>query len=177
MLFCVYSAIMLIVISVISGAHPWLVALASLALLVGSSHVFVWGAVDIARHFHVSELLIGLTIVAAGTSLPELASAVAAVRKGQHDFGLGNIVGSNFFNSLAVVGLSGVIKPFNITSAGVFARDLPVMVLLSLSIAVFAFNGKSLESHSQIAKWKGVLWVLCFLAYLALLVRQETPQN
>lgn len=221
----VYSAIMLIVISVISGAlawfggglsrldavvllvlfaallplscrlekqsgsesngeskivevsHPWPVALASLALLVGSSHVLVWGAVDIARHFHVSELLIGLTIVAAGTSLPELASAVAAARKGQHDFVLGNIVGSNFFNSLAVVGLSGVIKPFNITSAGVFARDLPVMVLLSLSIAVFAFNGKSLKSHSQIAKWKGVLWVFCFLAYLALLVCQETLQN
>jgi cation:H+ antiporter len=158
-------------------SYPWLVVLASLALLVGSSHILVWGAVDLARHFHVSELLIGLTIVAAGTSLPELASAVAAARKGQHDFVVGNIVGSNFFNALAVVGLSGVINPFNISSAGVFARDLPVMIVLSLSIAVFAFKSGAWKSQSQIGKWKGVLWVLSFLGYLTMLIFQESVQH
>ncbi len=153
---------------------PWLVALVSLALLVGSSHILVWGAVDLARQFHVSELLIGLTIVAAGTSLPELASAIAAARKGQHDFVVGNIVGSNFFNALAVVGVSGAIKPFDVTSAGVFVRDLPAMVLLSLSIAVFAFRRGSWKAESQIGKWKGALWILSFLGYLAILIWQES---
>lgn len=153
---------------------PWLVALVSLALLVGSSHILVWGAVDLARQFHVSELLIGLTIVAAGTSLPELASAIAAARKGQHDFVVGNIVGSNFFNALAVVGVSGAIKPFGITSAGVFVRDLPAMVLLSLSIAVFAFRRGSWKAESRIGKWKGALWILSFLGYLAILIWQES---
>lgn len=153
---------------------PWLTVAASLALLVGSSHILVWGAVDLARHFHVSELLIGLTIVAAGTSLPELASAIAAARKGQHDFVVGNIVGSNFFNALAVVGLSGVIKPFGITSTGAFARDLPAMIILSLSIALFALKRGSLKSCSTIGMWKGVLWVASFLVYLAILICQES---
>ena len=78
-----------------------------LAVLVASSHLLVWGAIDLARAMGVSELFIGLTVVAAGTSLPELASAVVSARKGQHEFVLGNIIGSNFFNALVVVGVSG----------------------------------------------------------------------
>ena len=157
----------------VSVSYPWLVALASLVLLVGSSHILVWGAVDLARHFNVSELLIGLTIVAAGTSLPELASAVAAARKGQHDFVVGNIVGSNFFNALAVVGLSGTIRPFDITSIGVFTRDFPAMIILSLSIALFAYKRGALRSRTRIGRLKGVLWVASFLIYLAILIFQE----
>ena len=157
----------------VSVSYPWLVALASLVLLVGSSHILVWGAVDLARHFNVSELLIGLTIVAAGTSLPELASAVAAARKGQHDFVVGNIVGSNFFNALAVVGLSGAISPFDITSIGVFTRDFPAMIILSLSIALFAYKRGALRSRTRIGRLKGVLWVASFLIYLAILIFQE----
>lgn len=148
-------------------------ALASLLLLVGSSHILVWGAVDLARHFNVSELLIGLTVVAAGTSLPELASAIAAARKGQHDFVVGNIVGSNFFNALAVVGLSGAISPFDITSIGVFTRDFPAMIILSLSIALFAYKRGALRSRTRIGRLKGVLWVASFLIYLAILIFQE----
>ena len=159
---------------IVSVRYPWLAALLSLSLLVGSSHILVWGAVDLARHFHVSELLIGLTIVAAGTSLPELASAIAAARKGQHDFVVGNIVGSNFFNALAVVGVSGAIRPFDITSVGVFYRDLPAMIVLSLSIAIFAFKRDSLNLPSSIGKWKGLLWVASFLAYLGILITQES---
>lgn len=158
----------------VSVSCPWLIAIVSLVLLVGSSHILVWGAVDLARHFHVSELLIGLTIVAAGTSLPELASAIAAARKGQHDFVVGNIVGSNFFNALAVVGLSGAIRPFEITSAGVFARDFPTMIILSLSIGLFAFKRGSLKSASTIGKLKGALWVASFIVYLAILICQES---
>lgn len=154
-------------------SYPWLMALASLLLLVGSSHILVWGAVDLARHFNVSELLIGLTVVAAGTSLPELASAIAAARKGQHDFVVGNIVGSNFFNALAVVGLSGAISPFDITSIGVFTRDFPAMIILSLSIALFAYKRGALRSRTRIGRIKGVLWVASFLIYLAILIFQE----
>lgn len=154
-------------------SYPWLMALASLLLLVGSSHILVWGAVDLARHFNVSELLIGLTVVAAGTSLPELASAIAAARKGQHDFVVGNIVGSNFFNALAVVGLSGAISPFDITSIGVFTRDFPAMIILSLSIALFAYKRGALRSRTRIGRLKGVLWVASFLIYLAILIFQE----
>lgn len=154
-------------------SYPWLMALASLLLLVGSSHILVWGAVDLARHFNVSELLIGLTVVAAGTSLPELASAIAAARKGQHDFVVGNIVGSNFFNALAVVGLSGAISPFDITSIGVFTRDFPAMIILSLSIALFAYKRGALGSRTRIGRLKGVLWVASFLIYLAILIFQE----
>ncbi|MBO7512262.1 MAG: calcium/sodium antiporter, partial [Fibrobacter sp.] len=82
----------------------WLVL--GLALLVASSRALVWGAVEIARTLGVSDLLIGLTIVAIGTSLPELASSIAAARKGENDLALGNIIGSNLFNTLAVVGLA-----------------------------------------------------------------------
>ena len=91
----------------------WFRLAVGLVLLVLSSHVLVWGSVDFARDvLHVSDLLIGLTVVAVGTSLPELASAIVSARKGENEFVIGNIVGSNFFNTLAVVGLAGTISPF-----------------------------------------------------------------
>ena len=82
-----------------------------LALLIVSSRILVWGAVEIAHGFGVSDLIIGLTIVAVGTSLPELASSIIAARRGEHDIALGNILGSNLFNALAVVGIAGAIRP------------------------------------------------------------------
>ena len=81
-------------------------------LLIASSRLLVWGAVEIAHHFGVSDLIIGLTIVAVGTSLPELASSIIAARKGEHDIALGNVLGSNLFNTLAVVGIAGGIHPW-----------------------------------------------------------------
>ncbi|HKK91713.1 MAG TPA: calcium/sodium antiporter, partial [Desulfobacteraceae bacterium] len=88
----------------------WLVA--GLLMLIASSRILVWGAVEIAQIFGVSDMIIGLTIVAVGTSLPELASSVIAARKGEHDIALGNVLGSNLFNTLAVVGIAGSIHPF-----------------------------------------------------------------
>ncbi len=87
----------------------WLVV--GLLLLIISSRILVWGAVDLATTFGISDLVIGLTIVAVGTSLPELASSIIAARKGEHDLALGNILGSNLFNTLAVVGIAGLIAP------------------------------------------------------------------
>ena len=93
----------------IGRAVFWLVI--GLILLIISSRILVWGAIEIARGFGVSDLIIGLTIVAIGTSLPELASSLIATRKGEHDIALGNILGSNIFNTLAVVGIAGMIHP------------------------------------------------------------------
>ncbi len=94
-----------------------------LVLLVASSRILVWGAVEIARGFGISDLIIGLTIVAVGTSLPELASSIAAARKGEHDMAIGNVIGSNLFNTLAVVGIAGTIFPFSV-GPEVFSRDI-----------------------------------------------------
>lgn len=147
--------------------------LVGLALLVGSSHVLVWGSVDIARTFGVSELMIGLTIVAIGTSLPELASAIAAARRGEHEFVLGNIIGSNFFNTLAVVGLACVISPAKGISASVLMRDLPVMGALSFSITLFAFNFRSPRSDGRIGRRKGLLWIAAFIVYTVFVILGE----
>ena len=127
--------------------------LIGLAVLIGSSHVLVWGAVDLARVMGVSELMIGLTIIAAGTSLPELASAVASARRGQHEFVLGNIIGSNLFNTLAVVGLSSSISPARDFSKYILTRDLPLMAILSLLILVFVYRRMQFgKDSSQVGK-------------------------
>ena len=152
----------------------WLLLVLGLVFLVGSSHVLVWGSVDLARRMGVSELLIGLTIIAMGTSLPELASAVVSARKGEHEFVLGNIVGSNFFNTLAVVGLAGTISPFKNISPYLFSRDLPMMVFLSALIAVFGFNFRKPREPKAIGRVAGAFWLLLFAAYMGLMLWQET---
>lgn len=101
----------------------WLVV--GLVFLIVSSRLLVWGAVEIAHRFGVSDLVIGLTIVAAGTSLPELASSVIATRKGENDIALGNVLGSNLFNTMAVVGIAGAIHPMAV-GPEVFNRDILV---------------------------------------------------
>ena len=151
----------------------WLCLVIGLLLLVGSSHVLVWGSVDVARELGVSELLIGLTIVAVGTSLPELASAVASARRGEHEFVLGNIIGSNFFNTLAVVGLAGAISPFKNISPYIISRDMPVLVALSLSIGFFGFNRRKPRAGGTVGRLYGAIWLLVFLAYMGVTIAQE----
>ncbi len=115
----------------------WLIA--GLLLLVASSRLLVWGAVEVAHGFGVSDLVIGLTIVAVGTSLPELASSLAAIRKGEHDLAIGNVIGSNLFNTLAVVGIAAGINPLTV-DAVVLYRDWMVMAALTLLLFVFSFG-------------------------------------
>jgi len=136
--------------------------LVGLVLLIASSRMLVWGAVEIARTFGVSDLLIGLTIVAIGTSLPELASAIIATRKGEHDLALGNVLGSNLFNTLAVVGLAGVIHPMSVGSE-VFSRDMLVMAVLTLSLFVigYGFRGRK----GRINRYEGAILVCCYVGY------------
>lgn len=120
----------------------WLVV--GLALLLVSSRMLVWGAVSVASAMGVSDLIIGLTIVALGTSLPELASSIAAVRKGEHDIAIGNVVGSCMFNLLAVVGIAGLIAPMESLSSEIMLRDWPVMMamILALFLMGYGFRGQ-----------------------------------
>jgi len=146
------------------AAVGWLVA--GLLLLILSSRVLVWGAVDIAQAFGVSDLIIGLTIVAVGTSLPELASSIAAARKGEHDIALGNILGSNLFNTLAVVGIAGVISPMQIAPE-ILSRDILVMAALTLSLFVIGYG---FRGPGRINRIEGSLLLACFVGYTAYLV-------
>ena len=138
-------------------ALMWVVI--GLALLMGSSQLLVWGAVEIARYFGVSDLVVGLTIVAVGTSLPELASSIAAARKNEVDLAVGNIIGSNLFNTLAVVGLAGAIAPMQIEQE-VFTRDMSVMSVLTVLLLVFGFGKKG-----QINRVKGLILLLAYIGY------------
>ena len=155
--------------------------LVGLAVLVGSSHVLVWGAVDFAKFIGVSDLVIGLTIVAVGTSLPELASAVASARRGENEFVLGNIVGSNIFNTLAVVGIATFISPLapdasngaSAFSPYVVSRDLPLMVAMSLSLLAFGANWRRPREAGLIGRAKAVVWLVVFACYAALMAVQE----
>jgi cation:H+ antiporter len=139
-----------------------------LALLIASSRLLVWGAVTIAQSLGVSDLIIGLTIIAVGTSLPELASSIIAARKGEHDMAVGNILGSNLFNTLAVVGIAGAIHPMTVGHE-VLTRDMLVMVGLTLSLFVFGFGFK--RRQGCINRWEGAILVAVYLMYTAWLVR------
>jgi arabinose-5-phosphate isomerase len=110
-----------------------------LVVLMVSSRMLVWGSVEIAHALGVSDLVIGLTIVAIGTSLPELAASVMSALKGEHDIAIGNVIGSNMFNLLAVLGLPGLIHPAAIDPA-VVTRDFPVMIGLTLLLLVLAYG-------------------------------------
>jgi cation:H+ antiporter len=145
----------------------WLVL--GLLLLVASSRALVWGAVAIARTLGVSDLLIGLTIVAVGTSLPELASSIAAARKGENDLALGNIIGSNLFNTLAVVGLAATITPMDEIEKAVTYRDMPLMIVLTVALIVLGYRRKGDGRLNRIA---GAILLAIYVGYLALLVVQ-----
>ncbi len=142
----------------------WL--LLGMLLLVLSSRALVWAAVEIAHAYGVSDLIIGLTIVAIGTSLPELASAIAATRKGEHDLALGNVLGSNLFNTLAVVGIAGAIRPLEVDHE-VLYRDSSVMGALTIGLFVACLG---IRKHRQISRAEGCLMVVIYLCYSGFLI-------
>lgn len=143
----------------------WLAA--GLILLIISSRVLVWGAVTIAQTLGVSDLIIGLTIVAIGTSLPELAASVIAARKGEHDIAIGNIVGSNMFNLLAVIGIAGMIAPIPAIPPEVMSRDWPVMMASTVALFVMGYG---LRGQGRINRLEGGILLAAFIAYTAYLV-------
>ena len=146
------------------AALIWL--LVGMTLLVVSSRLLVWGAVEIARGFGVSDLIIGLTVVAIGTSLPELASSLAAIRKGEHDLAIGNIIGSNLFNTLAVVGIADVISPLAIERE-VLYRDCLLMILLTFALFLVRVGP---DGQKQISRMGGLLLLTIYLGYSGYLI-------
>lgn len=148
----------------------WLVL--GLLVLVGASRLLVWGAVKIAQGLGVSDLVIGLTVVAVGTSLPELASCVAAARKGEDDIALGNVLGSGLFNTLAVVGLAGVIAPMDLEPAAL-TRDLPVMAGLTLLLYQM---GRGWRRPGRINRWEGSGLLAVYVGYTAWLLWTMGPR-
>jgi cation:H+ antiporter len=148
----------------------WLAA--GLALLIASSRILVWGAVEIAHGFGVSDLIIGLTIVAVGTSLPELASSIIAARKNEHEIALGNILGSNLFNTLAVVGIAGTIHPLAV-GPEVLSRDVLTMSALTASLFVFGYG---FRGPGRINRIEGAALLACYVGYTGLLVKSIFAQ-
>ena len=134
----------------------------SLALLVGGAKVFLWSAVFFAQKLGLSHAVIGLTIVAVGTSLPELATSVVAAIKGEQDIAIGNVVGSNIFNILAIMGIAPLLKP--IRSASINIWDWAVMLLLT--VLLFPV----MKSGQKISRKSGLLLLVIFAAYMAWIV-------
>ncbi|HJL02579.1 MAG TPA: calcium/sodium antiporter [Polyangiaceae bacterium LLY-WYZ-15_(1-7)] len=136
--------------------------LLGLVVLLGSSELLVWGAKEIATSFGVSERVIGLTVVAFGTSLPELAATVVAAKRNEHEIAVGNVVGSNMFNTLGVLGLPGVIQPEAI-GASVLWLDFPVM----LGVAVLFWGlARLLRPYRHVSRPQGAVLVAAYVGYL-----------
>lgn len=150
-------------ILVVSIGSAWWWLFSGLVLLLISSRLLVWGAVGIAHTFGVSDLIIGLTIVAVGSSLPELAASVVAARKGEHDIAIGNVVGSNLFNILAALGITGAIGSSGF-DALVLTRDFPLMIGLSI-VLYFMARGPRNSGHGRIHRWEGGLLLAVFIGY------------
>jgi cation:H+ antiporter len=144
----------------------WFFFLLGLGLLIASSQLLVWGAKEIAIAVGISELIIGLTVVAVGTSLPELAATIASALKGHHDLAIGNILGSNLFNLLAVMAIPGLVTPITLAPE-VFYRDYGAMAAITLLLAAMLYAHRLFwhrASHS-IGRLGGSLLLLSYAAY------------
>jgi cation:H+ antiporter len=150
----------------VTAATGWF--LLGLTTLIVGSRLLVWGAVEVAVALGISELVIGLTIVAIGTSLPELAAAIMSALKDEHELAIGNVVGSNMWNLLAVLGIPGLMAPGTIPPE-VIDRDMPVMLALTLALFVM---GYSTQRHGTINRLEGGLLLSCFIAYQGWIVWQ-----
>lgn len=140
-----------------------------LGLLVLGSRWFVGSAVTIAEYFGVSKLVIGLTIVAAGTSLPEVATSIMAAIRGERDIAVGNVVGSNIFNIMGVLGISSLVSAEGVqVSEAAFQLDLPVMIAVAVACLPIFFTGH------LIARWEGALFMAYYCAYTASIIIAAT---
>lgn len=149
-----------------SAAIGWL--LVGMILLIASSRLLVWGAVEIATALGVSDLIIGLTIVAIGTSLPELAASIAAARKAEYDIAVGNVVGSNMFNLLGVMALPALIDPGSVEAAVIY-RDVPIMLVLAVLLLVFGSNF-SFRRDGLISRFEGLFLLAIYSGYLGYII-------
>lgn len=152
------------------AALAWLVG--GMALLILSSRILVWGAVTLAEAFGVSDLIIGLTIVAIGTSLPELAASIASARQKQFDIAIGNVLGSNMFNLLGVMAIPALMAP-GMLDQQVVVRDIPTMLVLSLMLWLFASNFTFVK-QGALGRTAGAVMLATYIGYVVYLVLQAT---
>lgn len=152
----------------LSPLKAWLSFVAGLALLIGSSRMLVWGASDVATQLGVPELVIGLTIVAVGTSLPELAATIASSLRGHAEIAMGNIVGSNLFNLLVVMAMPGLLVPEQI-SGNFLLRDYAAMSFFTLALTAALFLGRNKagipEGHTYLGRTVGLLFCVGYGLY------------
>lgn len=139
-----------------------------LTFLVVSSRILVWGGIEVASRLGISDLIIGLTIVAVGTSLPELASSIVAVRKGEHELALGNVIGSNMFNTSIVVGITGSISP-TLLEPAILSRDFPVLGVLTAVLFLMGYSFRG-PGTGRINRLEGVSLLVAYVGYNVLLV-------
>jgi len=139
----------------------WIITLVSLVTLLISARVLVWGAVEIARAANVSELMIGLSIVAVGTSLPELAATIASLLRREFGLAIGNVVGSNLFNALAVIGIVALMAPGDL-DVMIRNRDTVVHIALTICLVIFCVGFKR---AGRINRFEGFLLLSSFIAY------------
>jgi cation:H+ antiporter len=152
---------------------PWkavTLVLIGLVMLVIGSNWLVDGAVVLARYFGVSELIIGLTVVACGTSLPEVATSIVAAIRGERDIAVGNVVGSNIFNILSVLGLSSLIRPITVAPAAMLF-DIPVMIAIAVACLPIFFT------NYTISRWNGWTFLLYYVAYTTFLILDSTHHD
>lgn len=160
----------------VSGSINWplniFLVIAGLALLVLGSRWFVSGAVSFARTLGVSELIVGLTIVAAGTSMPEVVTSIIAAIRGERDIAVGNVVGSNIFNILGVLGISSILAPSGISvSSSILALDIPLMIAVAIACLPIFFT------KGIISRWEGVLFMSYYIAYTLFLIFNATQHE
>jgi cation:H+ antiporter len=148
-----------------------LIVLIGLVMLVIGSRWLVAGATALARYFGVSDLIIGLTIIAAGTSLPELATSVLATARGQRDIAVGNVVGSNLFNILGILGVSGIVGGGIAVSPPAVSFDIPVMTAVAIACLPIFFSGHG------ISRWEGLLFLCYYCAYTVYLILAATQHD
>jgi len=139
-----------------------------LVVLLGSAKLMVWGAQEIALSMGISEAIIGLTLVALGTSLPELAASISSVMKGHHDLAIGNIIGSNIFNLLTVLPMPALIAP-SILEQEIFSRDYALMLTLTVLLIALPFLGK----RNHITAVKGIFLLSIYAAYYVVLYQSQ----
>ena len=160
----------------ISANQAYVLLFTSILLLLGSSKLLVWGAVGVATELGVSKLVIGLTIVAIGTSLPELAASIASALKGHHDLALGNIIGSNLFNLLAVLAIPAMIATSDAGGIGLsdtlLFRDYALMLSLTVALAAIVY-GKSALKKYNLGGFIGFLFLSSYFAYMYVLFQES----
>ncbi|MCK4834203.1 MAG: calcium/sodium antiporter, partial [Gammaproteobacteria bacterium] len=146
-----------------SHALFWLIT--GLILLTASSKILVWGAVNIATELGISELIIGLTVIAIGTSLPELAASITGALKNEDDIAIGNVIGSNLFNTLGVLAIPGLMSPSTLNES-VLYRDLPIVLILTIMLFIMAYG---FRGEGRINRLEGGILLSAFIAYQLLL--------